>query len=80
MACRSESGISSPAVPVKEITGLTRFTPAVNSGILSLNQDGGKHVDTPYGYWIPGPSAVGGSPNLPVNTHSLSVPDSNYRA
>ena len=40
---------------------------------------GNDRLDSPYDYWIPDPDAVGGYPDLPENTHSLSVPDSGLR-
>ncbi|CCQ34236.1 chitinase protein [Halorhabdus tiamatea SARL4B] len=40
---------------------------------------GDDSLDSPYDYWIPHPDAVGGYPDLPVNTHSLSVPDAGLR-
>ncbi|WP_245853020.1 hypothetical protein [Natrinema ejinorense] len=40
---------------------------------------GNDRLDSEYDYWIPDPDAVGGYPDLPVNTHSLSVPDSGLR-
>jgi len=40
---------------------------------------GDDFLDSPYDYWIPDPSAVGGYPQLPENAHSLSVPDSGLR-
>ncbi len=43
------------------------------------DREGDAYTDSPYDYWIPGPEAVGGYPDLPVNTHSLDVPDSGLR-
>ena len=40
---------------------------------------GDDYLESPYDYWIPHPDAVGGYPDLPVNTHSLSVPDTGLR-
>ncbi|WP_227738945.1 RICIN domain-containing protein [Halorientalis pallida] len=40
---------------------------------------GNDRLDSPYEYWIPNPDAVGGYPELPENTRSLSVPDSGLR-
>ncbi|SER57413.1 hypothetical protein [Natrinema salaciae] len=43
------------------------------------NRAGNDRLDSAYDYWIPTPDAVGGYPDLPENTHSLSVPDSGLR-
>ncbi|MDS0477769.1 RICIN domain-containing protein [Natrinema sp. 1APR25-10V2] len=40
---------------------------------------GNDRLDSPYDYWVGHPDEVGGYPQLPVNTHSLSVPDSGLR-
>ncbi|WP_226021500.1 fibronectin type III domain-containing protein [Halomicrobium salinisoli] len=43
------------------------------------DREGDAYTDSPYDYWIPRPDAVGGYPDLPVNTHALDVPDSGLR-
>ncbi|WP_276255944.1 fibronectin type III domain-containing protein [Halomontanus rarus] len=40
---------------------------------------GNDRLDSPYDYWLAHPDDVGGYPDLPVNTHSLEVPDSGLR-
>ncbi|WP_408958565.1 RICIN domain-containing protein [Natrinema sp. 74] len=40
---------------------------------------GNDRLDSPYDYWVGHHDEVGGYPQLPVNTHSLSVPDSGRR-
>ncbi|WP_394328398.1 fibronectin type III domain-containing protein [Natrinema salaciae] len=40
---------------------------------------GNDRLDSPYDYWVPNPDAVGGYPELPENTHSLSPPSSGLR-
>ncbi|ELZ15413.1 Ricin B lectin [Haloterrigena salina JCM 13891] len=40
---------------------------------------GNDRLDSPYDYWIGHHDEVGGYPELPVNTHSLDVPDSGLR-
>jgi len=40
---------------------------------------GDPDTESPYDYWIPDHEAVGGYPQLPENTHSLTVPDSGLR-
>jgi len=40
---------------------------------------GDEYTDSPYDYWIADEEEVGGYPQLPENTHSLSVPDSGLR-
>ncbi|ADB63251.1 Ricin B lectin (plasmid) [Haloterrigena turkmenica DSM 5511] len=37
------------------------------------------YLDSPYDYWVGHHDEVGGYPELPVNTHSLEVPDSGIR-
>ncbi|RRJ30154.1 RICIN domain-containing protein [Halocatena pleomorpha] len=44
------------------------------------NRAGNDRLDSPYDYWIGHHDEVGGYPDLPVNTHSLDVPDSGLRA
>lgn len=43
------------------------------------DRDGLGYLDSPYDYWVGAPDDVGGYPDLPVNTHSLEVPDSGIR-
>ncbi|WP_126664932.1 pectate lyase family protein [Haloterrigena salifodinae] len=40
---------------------------------------GNDRLDDPYEYWLAHPDDVGGYPELPVNTHSLTVPESGRR-
>ncbi|MFC6767189.1 RICIN domain-containing protein [Natrinema soli] len=40
---------------------------------------GNDRLGSPYDYWVGHHDEVGGYPQLPVNTHSLSVPDSGLR-
>ncbi|WP_254764299.1 RICIN domain-containing protein [Natrinema marinum] len=40
---------------------------------------GNDRLDSPHDYWVGHHDEVGGYPQLPVNTHSLSVPDSGLR-
>ncbi|WP_137290516.1 RICIN domain-containing protein [Natronorubrum halophilum] len=40
---------------------------------------GSEYLDSPYDYWVGHQDEVGGYPELPVNTHSLDVPDSGIR-
>ncbi|WP_217472065.1 RICIN domain-containing protein [Haloterrigena gelatinilytica] len=40
---------------------------------------GNDRLDSPYDYWVGHHDEVGGYPELPVNTHSLDVPDSGLR-
>ncbi len=40
---------------------------------------GNDRLDSPYDYWVGHHDEVGGYPDLPVNTHSLDVPDSGLR-
>lgn len=40
---------------------------------------GNNRLDNPYDYWVGHHDEVGGYPDLPVNTHSLNVPDSGLR-
>lgn len=40
---------------------------------------GNDRLDSPYDYWIADHNDVGGYPDLPENTHSLTVPDSGLR-
>jgi len=40
---------------------------------------GDQYTDSPYDYWIADEEAVGGYPQLPENTHSLSPPSSGLR-
>lgn len=40
---------------------------------------GNDRLDSPYDYWIPDHTAVGGYPDLAENTHSLDVPSSGLR-
>ncbi len=40
---------------------------------------GNDRLDSEYEYWLPDHEAVGGYPDLPENTHSLSVPNSGLR-
>ncbi|WP_135366592.1 hypothetical protein [Halosimplex halophilum] len=43
------------------------------------NRAGDPYTDSPYDYWIADHEEVGGYPQLPENTRSLSVPDSGLR-
>nr|WP_239640951.1 RICIN domain-containing protein [Natrialba taiwanensis] len=43
------------------------------------NRAGNDRLDSPYEYWVGHQDEVGGYPELAVNTHSLSVPDSGLR-
>jgi regulation of enolase protein 1 (concanavalin A-like superfamily) len=43
------------------------------------NRAGNDRLDSEYDYWVPDVDAVGGYPQLPENTRSLTVPDSGLR-
>ena len=40
---------------------------------------GNDRLDSPYDYWVGHPDDVGGYPELPINTHTLTIPDSGLR-